>query len=579
MKSLQSLYSRLSHIGVSPKLKIEEVQRVRLTNILGMAPIFIYLFFIVFGLVYNYYFPPLIATVLTLGALSGLYFNAKANYLLAKGVLFSINSFSVFITYNVLNIDYSITCYFFPLVIAYEILYDVKKEFIGFLPTFIFTVVCILGCFLLPKNIFYSYKMTDELLNTSIILNYIFPMLLSLFFMFTIINIHSSTQQKLISAREESERANKAKSVFLSNMSHELRTPLNGIIGSANLLMHEPYTLSQKKYYDVLQHSSDHMLNLINHILDFSKINEGKINLDRNVFNFKHVLTKLCRVYQSQNTNEAVNFVFKIDERLDASFISDDLRIKQIIVNLISNSFKFTKKGVITFAATVIEERKKQVTIKFSVKDTGIGIKNDQLEKIFESFEQADNSTTRNFGGTGLGLTICKQLVKLFDSNLYVESEFEKGTEFYFFVNVEIDKSFIQNQTKEIDAKDLSGLKVLVAEDNAVNMMVLRTFLQKWNVSFDEVINGAEALVMFKSNDYDVILLDLEMPIMDGYTTIKEIRKTDARLPVLAFTAALYDGMQTDLLQRGFTDFLHKPFNPKDLYKKIEQYLPELFET
>jgi signal transduction histidine kinase/CheY-like chemotaxis protein len=573
MQQLKSLYEKITNLGVTSNLKIEEVQRVRLTNILGTFPIFVYLYFIYFGISTNYFFPPILCTGLTIGAITGLYFNYKCRYSLAKGILFSVNSFSVFAAYNVLNIDYSITCYFFPLVIAYEIVFDVKKEFKQFLPTFIFTLTCILACFLLPKYLLYGYQMTDELLRTSIILNYIFPMLLSVAFMFTIINIHSKTQDKLIKAREESERANKAKTDFLSNMSHELRTPLNGIIGSANLLMHEPATLSQKKYYDILHHSSDHMLNLINHILDFSKINEGKINLDRNTFNFKHVLSKLSRVYQAQNVNEALTFDFTIDERLDKNFISDDLRLKQILVNLLSNAFKFTKKGAVSLNAFVISEDTDAMTIRFSVKDSGVGIKDEQLKKIFESFEQADNSTTRNFGGTGLGLSICKELVKLFNSQLHVDSIYGEGSEFYFTIKAELDKTALIDETKEVAiVKDLMGLKMLVAEDNAVNMLVLRTFLKKWNISFDEAVNGSDALQHFIKNDYDVVLLDLEMPIMDGYTTIKEIRKRDTKTPVVAFTAALYDGMQNDLIGKGFNEYLHKPFNPNDLYNKIAKY-------
>jgi signal transduction histidine kinase/CheY-like chemotaxis protein len=572
MQRLKRLYKKITNLGITTHLKIEEVQRVRLTNIFGIFPIFIYVYFIYFGLVNNYYFPPILCTGLTIGAITGLYFNYRCRYNVARAILFSVNSLSIFIAYNVLNIDYSITCYFFPLVIAYEIVFDVKKEMKGFLPSFIFTTLCILSCFVLPKYLFYEYHMTDDLLRTSIILNYAFPMLIAVAFMFTIINIHSKTQDKLIAAREESERANKAKTDFLSNMSHELRTPLNGIIGSANLLMHEPATLSQKKYYDILHHSSDHMLNLINHILDFSKINEGKINLDRNTFNFKHVLSKLCRVYQAQNTNEALTFNFTVDERLDTNFISDDLRLKQILVNLLSNAFKFTKSGSIIFNAHVIAEGINDMTIRFSVKDSGVGIKNDQLKKIFESFEQADNSTTRNFGGTGLGLSICKELVKLFNSQLNVDSIYGEGSEFYFTIKAEFDKTILIDETKVADVKDLMGLKILVAEDNAVNMLVLRTFLKKWNISFDEAVNGADALQHFIKNDYDVVLLDLEMPVMDGYTTIKEIRKRDTKTPVLAFTAALYDGMQNDLMSKGFDEYLHKPFNPNDLYNKIAKY-------
>jgi signal transduction histidine kinase len=559
-------------MGVTPDLRVEDAQRVRLTNILGVMPIFIYLYFVYFGLSQHYFFPPILCTGLTIGAFIGLYFNYKCKYILAKSILFSVNSFSVFVTYNILNIDYSIACYFFPLIIAYEIVFDAKKEFKGFLPTFIFTLLCALACFVLPKGLVYSYTMTDDIFRASVLMNFIFPMILSVAFMFTIINIHAHTQEKLITAREASERANKAKSDFLSNMSHELRTPLNGIVGSTNLLMNEQASLSQKKYYEVLQHSSDHMLHLINHILDFSKIAEGKINLDRNVFNMREMVSKLCGVYQVQNTNEGVVFNFTIDKDLDKMVISDDLRLKQVLVNLLSNAFKFTKKGSIDLTVTTVEQTENNMTVQFAVKDTGVGIQPEQLSKIFESFEQADNSTTRNFGGTGLGLSISKQLVNLFNAELEVESKVGKGSTFYFTITLDVDQSSSNEKIEYGELKDLTGLKILVAEDNKVNMFVLKTFLKKWNIDYVDVTNGVDALSNYQQHDFDLVLMDLEMPEMDGYTALKEIRKQGSKIPVIAFTAALYDGMQSDLITKGFNDYIHKPFNPTDLYNKILKY-------
>jgi signal transduction histidine kinase/ActR/RegA family two-component response regulator len=574
MKRINKLYQIITNIGVKDGLRIEDIKRIRLTNILGIAPVFIYIYFIILGLQNKYYFPPILCSGLTVGTAIGIYFNNKHKYLIARSILFTVCSLSVFFTYNILNIDYSIVCYFFPLIMAYEILFDTKKEVRYFFPAFIFTICCLAACFFLPKYLFYQFLMSDELFQLSVKLNYLFPFLLSVVFMFTIINIHSKTQDSLIIAREESESANRAKSEFLSNISHELRTPLNGIIGSTNLLMHEPASASQKKYYDVLQHTSEHMLHLINHILDFSKIKEGKINLDSNVFNMKHMVAKLCRVYLAQNTNEHVSFGFEIDDTLNEEVISDDLRIKQILLNLLSNAFKFTKKGSINFTAKTLSKTEDSITVRFAVADTGIGIKDNQLQKIFESFEQADNSTTRNFGGTGLGLSISKQLVSLFNAELKIDSTYGEGTTFYFDITAKISKA-PAHKLSDTNFKNLDGLKILVAEDNKVNMLVLLTFLRKWNVNFTEVVNGALAVEKHSNEEFDLILMDLEMPEMDGYTAIKEIRKIDSKTPVIAFTAALYDRMEIDLKNKGFDDYLHKPFNPTDLYKKISMYKNE----
>jgi signal transduction histidine kinase/CheY-like chemotaxis protein len=572
MKQLTKFYNLIASIGISNDMQIEDAQRVRLVNLLGILPLTVYIYFIYFGYANAYYFPMVICTFLLLFVSLGIFCNYKKKHSLAKAILLSANSIVVFATYNCLNIDYSIVTYFFPLLIAYEIVFDARKELKIFAPTLLFTILCGIACFTLPKYLVYEYHMTAELLQTSIVLNYIYPLILSLLFIFIIIKVHGQTQDKLIDARVEAEMANKSKSDFLSNMSHELRTPLNGIIGATNLLMHEPASASQTKYYEVLEHTSDHMLNLINQILDFSKIKEKKIHLDRNVFNMRDILAKLCRVYKAQNTHEHVLFNFEIDEALNKDVISDDLRINQILLNLLSNAFKFTKRGTVNLSAKIIEEVENNIRIQFKVSDTGVGIKQSQIAKIFESFEQADSSTTRNFGGTGLGLSISKQLVTLFDSTLVVESIEGKGSTFSFEITAEIDKTLNKAEGGDEIKKSLQGIKILVAEDNKVNMMVLLTFLKKWNVSYTDVPNGLEAVKKYQHNDYDLVLMDLEMPEMDGYTAIREIRKQDNNTPVIAFTAALYDGMATDLKTKGFDGFLHKPFNPIDLYNKILKY-------
>jgi len=573
MRILANAYRDLSNLGITPHHKLEEAQRIRLTNVLGSSPVLIFLFYIYFGLSHHFWFLPILCSCLMLAVLAGLYCSYLGKPDLARAVLFSVNSFSIFITYNLVNIDYSVTSYFFPLIIVYVMIFDIKKELKAFVATFSFTMICLAGCFLLPKYLFYSVQMSPHLLQDIIVLNYVLAFTLSIVIMFIIININSQTQAKLIRAREESDAASNAKSLFLSHMSHELRTPLNGIIGGVNLLMHEPATLSQKNYYEILQYSSDLMLNLINHILDFSKINEGKVHLDRNVFNLREMLSKLCRVYETQHKNAEVAFVYSIDPSLDKDFVSDDLRLNQVLVNLLTNANKFTRKGSITFTVAVVEEMAAEATVLFSVKDTGLGIKSENIAKIFESFQQADNSTTRNFGGTGLGLSICKQLVRLFDSNLRVNSVYGEGSEFYFTLRLVLHAETAAVVESPADViKDLNGLRVLVAEDNNVNRSILRNFLRKWNVSVDETTQGAEALAKFNSEEYDVILLDLEMPVMDGYTAIKEIRNRDAAIPVIAFTAAFYDDMQHDLQVRGFSDYLHKPFKANDLYEKLSRY-------
>ncbi len=573
MKPILHILNKIVNLGVADGLSIEDAQKIRLTNILTLLPMPLAAFYFFYGLYERLLFLWAICAFLLVGIFFVVLINHKKKYVLAKSISFYVYAFGVFMIHNSTNIGYCVTNFFFMLFISHEIMYDVRKQFKAFLPTIIFTFFAAMACFLAPKYLFFQsvFDVHDlTLLQMSI---YAFTLLMGGVYMGIVINMHRLTEKKLLDVMQGFEKANKAKSVFLSNMSHELRTPLNGIIGTTNLLMHETATTSQKKYYDVLMHTSDHMLHLVNHILDFSKINESKINLDRNIFNLKHTLTKLCRVYVAQDINEAVSFKFEVDSALDKEIISDDLRIKQILFNLLSNAFKFTKIGTITLKVVLVNMDNDKMNVRFSVADTGIGIKPEQMEKIFESFEQADNSTTRNFGGTGLGLSISKQLVGLFGSNLHVESEYQKGSTFWFDAELEINKSVaLHEEVEEVNSKNLHGIKILVAEDNKINRMVLLTFLKKWNVRFTETVNGLHALEEYRKDTYDLVLMDLEMPEMDGYTAIKEIRKVDSAIPVIAFTAALYDNMATDLKSKGFDDYLHKPFNPKDLYNKISKY-------
>lgn len=573
MKPILQIFNKISNLGVGDGLSIEDAQKIRLTNILTLLPMPLAGFYFFFGLFNGLNFLWQICAFLIVGIFFVVFVNYKKRYVLAKSISFYVYAFAVFMIHNSTNIGYCVTNFFFMLFISHEIMYDVKKQFRAFLPTIIFTFLAAAACFLAPHYVFFHAVFNDfnlTLLQMSI---YAFTLLMGGVYMAIVINMHRLTEKKLLDVMQGFEKANKAKSVFLSNMSHELRTPLNGIIGTTNLLMHETASTSQKKYYDVLMHTSDHMLHLVNHILDFSKINESKINLDRNIFNLKHTLTKLCRVYVAQDIKEGVSFKFEIDAALDKEIISDDLRIKQILFNLLSNAFKFTKNGTITLKVVLLNTDSDKIVVRFSVSDTGIGIKPEQMEKIFESFEQADNSTTRNFGGTGLGLSISKQLVGLFGSNLQVESEYQKGSTFWFDAELEINKTITsQVEVEEVNTRDLHGIKILVAEDNKINRMVLLTFLKKWNVQFTETVNGLHALEEYRKTTYDLVLMDLEMPEMDGYTAIKEIRKLDSSIPVIAFTAALYDNMGADLKSKGFDDYLHKPFNPKDLYNKILKY-------
>jgi PAS domain S-box-containing protein len=381
-------------------------------------------------------------------------------------------------------------------------------------------------------------------------------------------------EKELQAAREQAENAAYVKSRFLSNMSHELRTPLNGIIGTINLMLQEKYPEEQRESLNVLKYSGELMLALINDVLDFSKIEAGKLQLERSSFNLKTLLEKTRSIFQQQFAAKGVQLQLDYDEHINISVLSDEIRLNQVLHNLLSNALKFTEKGKVTLAARFISATSDSTNIRFSITDTGIGISEDKLVQIFDSFSQADVNTTRKYGGTGLGLTISRKLVELFNSELIVESRTGEGSSFYFTLCLPADtanRPYVNEQSGK-DLHSLAGIRLLIAEDNNINMLVTRRFLQKWEVDFVEAQNGLQAVSLFKEGFFDLLLIDLEMPEMDGYETMKEIRKIDQEIPVIAFTAAVFEDMKSKLREHGFNDYIKKPFRPEDLHKKIVQF-------
>ena len=404
---------------------------------------------------------------------------------------------------------------------------------------------------------------------------------------FQIISIRNITEKKIAEQelrihKDNVENATQAKARFLSSMSHELRTPLNGIIGTSNLVLMEPNLPENiKEHVNILRSSSEHMLGIINDILDFSKIDAGKLELKKHSFNLKECIENTIGSFEVQFENNKTVFVFSSPPELTGiTVISDAEKLSQIFNNLLSNALKFTMGGTVTFTVKIEKVDEQTSTVLFDVKDTGIGIPQEKQQEIFQGFAQIHaGELSRKFGGTGLGLTISERLVTKFGGRLEVESAPGEGARFYFTLR------FINAKPKDIKTadenimgvkciKDTMGLRILVVEDNEINASILISFLKKWGVRIKEAGNGIQALELFKYHKFDLILMDLEMPEMNGYEAIKKIRETDKVTPVLAFTATLLENMESLISETGFNDYVLKPYRPAELKKKILEYAP-----
>lgn len=380
--------------------------------------------------------------------------------------------------------------------------------------------------------------------------------------------------QELQVAKQKAEESVEVKSRFLSQMSHELRTPLNGIIGTTNLLLQEDALPQQQEHLDILKFSSEHMLRLVNEVLDLSKLDAQKIKLEKIVVDFRQFIHNISSAFKSQCMEKGLKFSITIDDAVKSHLYTDPTRLNQVLTNLISNAIKFTPTGSVTVNITAKTTNSDFQTLEFNIADTGIGISQDKQKYIFEPFTQADIKTTRKYGGTGLGLNISNEIVKLMGGEIHLESSDYKGSRFYFSLKMAVHHQYefrgnlIEDKTVK---KQFINLRVLIAEDNKINMKVATKFLDKWGVQYEMAVNGKEAVEIFSKGNFDVILMDLEMPEMDGYDALKEIRRHNTEVPAIAFTAAVFQDMRLKLRQNGFNDYIQKPFSPDELYKKLEK--------
>ncbi|MDW3646324.1 MAG: ATP-binding protein [Bacteroidia bacterium] len=381
---------------------------------------------------------------------------------------------------------------------------------------------------------------------------------------------------KLMRAKSIAEKAAQAKADFLSVMSHEIRTPINAVLGMTHLLLDETPRKDQEEHLKTLQFSGNNLLAIVNDILDFSKIEAGKLQLEKISFDLKDLVNSLCSSLKGRAIDKGLEARCTYDPNLPEFFVGDSVRIAQVLSNLMSNAIKFTQQGFVELRVTPASHGR----ICFSVIDSGIGIPDDRQKSIFEPFTQSSEDTTRKFGGTGLGLSISKKLVSLMGSKLQLVSTEGEGSMFFFEVNLAEAQLNKSQRLKKGDSKlnfgSLKGMKILLAEDNKTNQIVAQKFLEKWEIEVDIAENGKEAIDAWQNKSFDLILMDIQMPIMKGTEASQLIRKmetkTGVHIPIIGFTAGVIPDEVSRILEAGMDDWVGKPFEPAVLHQKLQRF-------
>ncbi len=385
------------------------------------------------------------------------------------------------------------------------------------------------------------------------------------------------SRNELLVSKEKAERADRAKSDFLSTVSHEFRTPLNGIIGLSELMSREVTDPDLNEKLLHIRNSGENLLHLINEILDFSKIEAGRITLDLIPFSLVELIESIRLSFAYRMTEKGLEFPIVVEDNLPDQLIGDSHKIRQILNNLVGNAIKFTNEGKIALTVKVVSSESQKLTLSFAVSDTGIGIPAEKQNAVFEAFEQAESSTTRLYGGTGLGLSIVKRFALLMNGQVTLTSEPGTGSIFELIIPLGISKENLETKSQllEVDDTLISHLKVLLVDDQPVNRFLMAQVFKKKGINATLVENGMMAIEALQKNDFDLVFMDLHMPGIDGYQTVNKIRTGEAgdqnkNLYVVALTADVQEDIREKVIEKGMNDYLSKPIRMDEVYNRLQ---------
>jgi len=437
----------------------------------------------------------------------------------------------------------------------------------------------------LEKTIVENERLSDKVLSLGKIVGLISIVIIAVLVTIIIIRLmqHYHLIKALHNANLQTEKAANVKEQFLSNMSHEIRTPINSVIGFTNLLQKTNLNNEQGQFVSLINTASKNLLNIVNDILDISKIEAGMLHFDKNPFSTREFCYSIEMMFFHHAADKKLSYEWIIDENVPEYLVGDKERLTQILNNLINNALKFTDRGGITVRVSVRDLNEQKANLRISVKDTGIGIQPDKLETVFDRFEQAQTDNTKNYGGTGLGLSIVKKLVVMQGGNVSAKSQPGSGTEFIidmpFGIGQEdvishIKFGTVKNICPVNEAQNLAGYRILAAEDNKMNQMLLTYIFQQWKLDLDLAENGQKAIDLLQQKNYDIVLMDIQMPVMDGYTATAFIRnELKMNIPVIAMTAKVLPGEKERCRSLGMNNYISKPLNENILYDILLDYL------